>query len=172
MNETLKNIFTRRSVRSFNDRPIKDEDLDLILKVAVYAPSGMNRQTWQFTAVTNREKIQQLAMLIEKKLDRKGYDFYRPAAIIIPSNERDSRWGIEDNACAMENIFLAAHSLGIGSVWINQVRLVCDDEEVRQLLRSWGVPDDHVVYGTVALGYTDSEPLLTAEKRGIIKIVK
>ena len=111
-------------------------------------------------------------MLIEKKLDRKGYDFYRPAAIIIPSNERDSRWGIEDNACAMENIFLAAHSLGIGSVWINQVRLVCDDEEVRQLLRSWGVPDDHVVYGTVALGYTDSEPLLTAEKRGIIKIVK
>ena len=42
MNETLKNIFTRRSVRSFNDRPIKDEDLDLILKAAVYAPSGMN----------------------------------------------------------------------------------------------------------------------------------
>ena len=108
MNETLKNIFTRRSVRSFNDRPIKDEDLDLILKAAVYAPSGMNRQTWQFTAVTNREKIQQLAMLIEKKLDRKGYDFYRPVAIIIPSNERDSRWGIEDNACAMENIFLSA----------------------------------------------------------------
>ncbi|MBS5333915.1 MAG: nitroreductase [Anaerovoracaceae bacterium] len=172
MNETLKTIFSRRSVRNFNDSPVKEEDLNLILKAAVYAPSGMNRQTWQFTAVTDRGKIQELALLIEKKLGREDYDFYKPAAIIISSNERDSRWGKEDNACAMENIFLAARSLGIGSVWTNQVRLVCDDEEVRQLIGSWGIPDSHVVYGTAAIGYTDSEPSLSDEKRGIIKIVK
>ena len=42
-------------------------------------------------------------------MDREGYDFYDPAVLIIPSNERDSRWGPEDNACALENIFLAAY---------------------------------------------------------------
>ena len=103
--------------------------------------------------------------------DREGYDFYDPAVLIIPSNERDSRWGPEDNACALENIFLAAWSLGIGSVWTNQVREVCDRPEVRNLLRKWGIPDTHVVYGTAALGYPTESCLKEVEKRGIIRII-
>ena len=97
MNETLKTILTRRSVRSFQSRKIERPDLELILKAATYAPSGMNRQTWQFTAVTDRDEIRKLAKLIEVEMDREGYDFYDPAVLIIPSNERDSRWGPEDN---------------------------------------------------------------------------
>ena len=67
---------------------------------------------------------------------------------------------------------MAARSLGIGSVWTNQLRLVCDDEDVRTLLRSWGIPDNHVVYGTAAIGYAESEQSLIEEKRGVIKIIK
>ncbi len=171
MNETLKTIMTRRSVRSFSEKKIKKEDLDAILKAAIYAPSGMNRQTWQFTAITDRKKIQQLAAMIEEKTDREEYDFYKPDVLIISSNERDSKWGPEDNACGLENIFLAAWSLGIGSVWINQIRDICDEPEVRNLLREWGIPDNHTVYGAASLGYPDREPPAYVEKTGIIQIV-
>ena len=171
MNEVIKNLLTRRSVRAFTSERIPREDLELILKTAIYAPSGHNMQTWRFTAVTDRKKIQELAALIGRKIGREDYDFYDPAAIILPSNEKTSRWGVEDDACALENIFLAAHSLGIGSVWINQLRDLCDDPEIRALLSSWDIPEDHVVYGLAALGYAAAEPPQNVEKKGVVKII-
>lgn len=171
MNEVIRNLLTRRSVRKFTEKKIARKDLDVLLKVALAAPSGMNKQTWQFTAVTDGTKIQRLADAVGKALDIENYDIYKPVALIIPSNLRDSAWGMEDNACALENIFLAAHSLGIGSVWINQLRHCCDVPEVRKILTSWGIPEDHVVYGIAALGYQDGEPLGEIEKKGVIHIV-
>ena len=171
MNEVIRNLLTRRSVRKFTDQKITKEDLDILLKVAIAAPSGMNKQTWQFTAVTDEEKIQKLAAAVGKALDREKYDIYKPAALIIPSNLRESPWGMEDNACALENIFLAAHSLGIGSVWINQLRHCCDEPEVRKILREWGIPDDHVIYGIAALGYNACKDAIKVDKIGVAKIV-
>lgn len=172
MNEVMKNILTRRSVRAFNEQDIPREALDQILQAALYAPSGMNKQTWQFTAIVSRDKIQMLAKLIEKALGRKGYNFYNPSVIILVSNERESNWGKEDSACALENIFLAAHSLDIGSVWINQLKDICDEPEIRNYLQEVGVPDDHVVYGVAALGYAATEVKQDVSKKGIIKIVE
>ena len=172
MNEVMQNILTRRSVRKFNDKPLEREKLEEILKAAIYAPTGMNRQTWQFTAITNKEKIKELAKLVEKLLERKDYNFYEPAALVLTSNERDSRWAKEDNACALENMFLAAHSMGVGSVWINQLQEICDHEEVRAYLQSVGIPNDHLVFGIAALGYADGPVTLKTEKKGIIKIIE
>ena len=133
MNETLNTILTRRSTRKFSDKPIPEEELELIVQAALHAPSGMGLQTWQFTVVRSREKIQMLASAIEKALDRQGYDMYQPRVLVIPSNEKQSRFGREDDACAMENMFLAAHSLGIGSVWINQLQGICDEPTVANM---------------------------------------
>ena len=172
MNEVIRNLLTRRSVRKFTDKKIPREELDILLKVALAAPSGMNKQTWQFTAVTDEEKIQKLATAVGKALDRENYDIYKPAALIIPSNLRESAWGMEDNACALENIFLAAHSLGIGSVWINQLRHCCDEPEVRAILTEWGIPEDHVVYGIAALGYSACQTVGEVDKIGVVKIIE
>lgn len=168
----MTNILTRRSIRGFNEEPIPRESLEQILQAAIYAPSGMNRQTWQFTAITNRDKIRRLAKIIEKALGRNGYNFYNPAVIVLTSNERESRWAKEDNACALENMFLAAHSFGIGSVWINQLQDICDQEEVRAYLKEVGIPDEHVVYGVAALGYAANKPVAEVNKKGIIKIIE
>ncbi len=127
MNAIIENLLTRRSTRAFLQKEIPDNELNEILQAAIYAPSGMGKQTWKFTVLCNQEKIQQLAELIGRKLGRKGYDMYRPQVLIIPSNQKENPHGMEDNACALENIFLAAHSFGIGSVWINQLRTLCDD---------------------------------------------
>ena len=168
MNETLNTILTRRSTRKFSDKPIPEDEMELIVQAALHAPSGMGFQTWQFTVVRNREKIQMLAAAIEKTLDRQGYDMYQPQVLVIPSNEKESRFGREDDACAMENMFLAAHSLGIGSVWINQLQGICDEPSIREILNDFGIPADHIVYGMAALGYADD---VKAEKKRIGKVV-
>ena len=168
MNETLNTILTRRSTRKFSDKPIPEDEMELIVQAGLHAPSGMGLQTWQFTVVRNREKIQMLAAAVEKTLDRQGYDMYQPRVLVIPSNEKESRFGREDDACAMENMFLAAHSLGIGSVWVNQLQGICDEPSIREILNDFGIPADHIVYGMAALGYADD---VKAEKQRIGKVV-
>ena len=61
--------------------------------------------------------------------------------------------------------------LGIGSVWINQLRGICDEPEIRAILREWKIPDDHVIYGLAALGYAASEPC-RMWKKGIVNIIE
>ena len=153
MNEVLEAILTRRSIRKFAEKPIPQEQLEDIVNAALHAPSAMAKKTWKFTVVTNRGIIQKLAAAVSAQIGAAGYTMYSPETLIIPSNLRDSIFGKEDNACALENIFLAAHAYGIGSVWINQLQGICDTEGIRPILKELGIPDDHVVYGMAALGY-------------------
>lgn len=158
MNQIMETLLTRRSIRKFQQKPIPREELEQIVEAGRYAPSGMGRQTWKFTVVCNREKIQKLAGAIAEVLERENYDMYAPEVLIIPSNEKASKFGKEDNACALENIFLAAQSFGIGSVWINQLQDICDNPKIREILDEFAIPTDHIVYGMAALGYADAEP--------------
>ena len=171
-NPVMEAILTRRSVRKFKEEPVPKECLAALAQAAIYAPSGRGLQTWQITVVDRRDLIDRLAKAIEEVLDRPGYDMYRPAAIIIPSNERNSIYGKEDDACALENIFLAAHSMGIGSVWINQLQNVCDDARIRAVLDQMKIPADHVVYGLAALGYSAKETETDVVKTGKIVFVE
>ena len=165
MNETMNTILTRRSIRKFTDKPIPKEILEDLVKAALHAPSGMGKQTWKFTVITNKNAIKRLADAIQTTLNRPGYNMYCPAAVIMPSNLRDSNWGREDNACALENIFLAARSYGVGSVWINQMQNICDTPAIREILDDFGVPADHVVYGMAALGYPDLDTEIQPKER-------
>lgn len=173
MNETMKTILNRRSVRSFLDKPISEEILKDLVDAAMHAPSGMCKKTWQFTVVSSKEIIKRLSNVIAKVLDRPGYDMYNPVALIIPSNHRDNKHGKEDNACALQNIFLAAESYGVGSVWINQLTEISDNPKIREILKEIQIPDDHVVYGLAALGYANPNALKPIYKEiGEVKFVK
>lgn len=80
-NAVIETLMTRRSVRAFQEKAIPADQLQAILETARFAPSGMGRQTWKFTAVTNREKIQKLAAAISKELGREGYNMYQPEVL-------------------------------------------------------------------------------------------
>ncbi|MBR5322258.1 MAG: nitroreductase family protein [Clostridia bacterium] len=163
--DAIKCLLERRSIRSFTDKKIAKEDLETIVKAAYYAPSGKNRQLWQFTVVQNSDIISSLATCLRIKLGREeGYCFYNPNTVIICSNPRDNEHAIEDCAVALENIFLASHALGIGSVWINQFKGVCDEPEVRAELDKIGVPANHLVHGMAALGYAADDAVRNFEK--------
>lgn len=168
MNEVINAILTRRSYRAFTDEAVKHEDVETILDCALHAASGMGKQTWKFTAVVNRDKIQQLAKAVAKAIGRdESYNMYDPAVLVITSNEKESKYREVDNACAMENIYLASEALGLGCVWINQLLGCYDDPEVRALLQEFGIPNDHGVYGCAAIGYpaeTPKEKVRTGQK--------
>ncbi len=172
MNDIIKNILTRRSVRTFSDKQISKEDIQTLLEVALYAPSGRGQQTWKFTAIINHEIISSLAEVIGEVLNRDNYDFYKPTALIIASNTKDSRWAKEDNACALQNIFLAAHSMNIGSVWINQLNDICDNDRIRAVLNELNIPENHDVFGIAALGYNKNTPLGKVTKIGETTIIE
>lgn len=171
MNETIKTILARRSCRAFTDRAVSEADVRLLLDCALSSASGMGWQTWQFTAVMNREKIQLLAKAVGNALGREEYDMYNPDVLIITSNEKDSKYREVDNACAIQNIYIASEALGLGCVWINQLLDCCDDPQVREILDSFGVPQNHGVYGCAAIGYKAQEPT-QKEIKGKACIVK
>ncbi len=171
MNPVLENIKTRRSIRSFSSRPISRADLCAIVEAGQYAPTAMNRQEFQFTVLISKEKLAQLASVIREEIGADvGYNFYGPNALILLSCDPKNHNGMLDCACALQNIFLSAHSLGIGSVWINQLRDICDKPAVRAVLSSFGVPKGHVVWGMAALGYAEQQPEAPARLSKVVYV--
>ena len=100
--------------------------------------------------------------------------YYHAPTLVIVSNEPTQWWAPMDCACALENIFLAARSLGIGSCWINQVGQTCDDPGVRAVLTRLGVPAGHKVYGCAALGYEPADAPVKEKKLkpGTVTIIR
>ena len=173
MNETMTTILARRSIRKFTAEAIPEDVLKDIAQAALYAPSGMALKTWKFTVISNREVIARLAKAIGAHNGSPDYNMYNPSALIIPSNDRNNGLGRDDNACALENIFLAARSYGVGSVWLNQLSGICDAEDIRPVLKELGIPDHHVVYGMAALGYADpAAPTPQYKPGGEIQFIK
>ena len=72
MNAIIENLLTRRSTRAFLQKEIPDNELNEILQAAIYAPSGMGKQTWKFTVLCNQEKIQQAGRTHRTKTWTKG----------------------------------------------------------------------------------------------------
>lgn len=158
MKDVITTILERRSCRSFTEESVSEEQIKTLLDCALAAPSGRGLQTWKFTAVLNREKIQKLAQAVAHALHLEDYSMYHPAAIIITSNEKDSKFREVDNACAMENIYIACEALDLGCVWINQLYTVYDEPQVRALLSEFGIPENHGVYGVAAIGHKKTVP--------------
>lgn len=153
-NEVLENIKSRRSVRTNTEQQVSAGDLNLILEAAAYAPSGMNFQTWHFTAIQDAAVLTELNEKIkgafaksdDPHLQERGHSetyccYYHAPTLVIVSNEPTRWWASMDCACALQNIFLAAKSLGIGSCWINQLGQTCDDPDVRAFLTRLGIPE-------------------------------
>jgi long-chain acyl-CoA synthetase len=174
-NQVVSAIYGRRSVRNFTDKHIPREILEQIVDCGRQAPSGHNMQTWHFAVITNQYGIQDLKELIEPVAKRRGvyfYGFNNPDALILVSNDVRNQDGIQDSSCAAQNIMLAAHSYGIGSVWINALMRLCDEPEIRPVLTSYGIPENHNVWAMIALGYPANQPNALAKKDNVVSWVE
>jgi nitroreductase len=166
MNETIQTILTRRSIRSYEARSVESEKIELILKCGQFAPSGINRQPWHFTVVTNRKLLDKISGENKKVLLQSpdeatraraqdpAFDSFRgaPMAIIV-SGDTTGRNTMADCANAMENMALAATSLGLGSCYIASFKIAMEQPEGAFLLEELKIPQGYIPMFALALGY-------------------
>ncbi len=169
MNEVLKAIETRRSIRKFSSKTVSREDLDEILKAGTYAPSGCGRQPVIFIAVTDKETRDKLSKMNAQIMGKDTDPSYGAQTVIIVLADKSAPTYVYDGALAMGNLMLAAHSLGIGSCWIHRAKEEFESAEGKELLKKWGVTGDYEGIGHCILGYADGEePAAAPRKAGTV----
>lgn len=153
-NEVIDNILSRRSIRSYTDQQISQDELDTILEAGKYAPSGMNQQTARTVVVQSKERMQELVDLTMRLNKMEINPFYNAPTVILVFGNTAGLTYTYDGALAIENMFLAANSLNIGTCWIYAVTPTFATDEGKAWLKKIGVPDSYAIIGSIAVGYT------------------
>jgi nitroreductase len=173
-------IFERRSTRSFSKKKVEAEKLARILDAGNFAPSAMNNQDRQFTVIENEDVLLSLneavknsanaetVKRINERTENRFSFFYKAPVLVVVSHLPGAIAPEADSACSLQNMFLEAHDLGLGSCWINQLNSLCDVPSVREILTRIGIPEEHKVYGCAAIGYIAKETPLHEKKSKIV----
>ncbi|MBQ4178487.1 MAG: nitroreductase [Elusimicrobia bacterium] len=159
MNEIIKAMMERRSIRKFKSDMVSKKDIDEIIESGLYAANGMGRQAVITVAVTNKELRDKIAE-DNRKIGGwdKGFDpFYGAPVILIVLAEKDWRNKVYDGSLVIGNMMLAAHSLGLGSIWIHRAKEEFETEEYKKLLKDIGVQGEWEGIGHCAIGYIDGD---------------
>ena len=159
MNEIIKAMMERRSIRKFKSDMVSKKDIDEIIEAGLYAANGMGRQAVITVAVTNKELRDKIAE-DNRKIGGwdKGFDpFYGAPVILIVLAEKDWRNRVYDGSLVIGNMMLAAHSLGLGSIWIHRAKEEFETEEYKKLLKDIGVQGEWEGIGHCAIGYIDGD---------------
>ena len=183
--DTLETIISRRSTRSYKPDAVEPDKLQRIIDAGRHAPSGGNNQTCHFLIVQNPEVLQKLATITENAFAKMevtpetysslkssilqskkgGYIFhYKAPVLIIVANQKDYGNNMADCAVAVENMFIAANSLDLGSCWINQIHWLTENPEMLSYLRELGLKENERVYASLVVGYAKSESGLPNRK--------
>ena len=154
-------IMDRHSVRKYRAEKPPKEILKRILEAGRYAPSAANKQPWHFIVITDSE--------IKEKLSKGRWNsFIKDSAFTIvgcayEGNIFSRRWSTIDTTIALQNMVIAACSLGIGSCWVGDF----EEAEVRRMLH---VPRRWRIISLISFGYPDETPKITP-RRSLKKIV-
>lgn len=147
-------IYKRRSIRNYLDKQVDRETIITLLKAATAAPTAVNCQPWEFIVVDQVDKINKL----KNELTFARYN--APTAIIVCANMdltlkgADHDLWIQDCSAAIENILIAATSLGLGSVWIGIYPV---QNRVLLLKRIFNIPDHVIPLSMVYIGHPAEE---------------
>lgn len=144
-------IKSRRSCRNYQDKPVTQEQLYEIVECGLMAPSGMNTQEVKFCVISNSDVLNTLEELAGRPF------FYKAPALIVVYSDPDNRYAAHDGSCAMSQMYLAAHALGLGSVWINQLKDFVLDPKFDDVMTQLNLKGKTIV-GSLAVGYINGEP--------------
>lgn len=173
MNEIIKNMIERRSIKKYKDEQIKDEDLNLILEAGKYAANGMGRQSAIMVVLQDQETIEKYAKMNAKVMNSTMNPFYGAPTVVIVLADKNRGTCVEDGSLVIGNMMNAAHSLGIGSCWIHRAFEVFENEEGKALLKEWGIEGEYRGVGNCILGYLDGEyPIAKERKDNFVYYVK
>ena len=169
MNETIRTLRERRSIRKFKPDQIGEDELKAILEAGMYAPSGANQQSALFIVVQDGETLKKLSAMNAAVLKKDVDPYYKAPTVILVFADKGKVTPVEDGTLALGNMFNAAASLGIGSCWVHRTRQMFETEEGKNLLKKWGITGDYIGVGSCILGYPDGEhPKAAPRKDGFV----
>ena len=158
MNETLKVLKERRSIRRYKAEQIRDEELNAILEAGTWAACGKGIQHCVMVVVQDPETIAYMSRLNAEIQGNPDVDpFYgAPTVVVVLGDGEKANW-LQDGSLVMGNLMTAAAALGVGSCWINRAMEIFDRPEGKALLKKWGLPETYRGIGNCILGYADGE---------------
>ncbi|MDR2869387.1 MAG: nitroreductase family protein [Deferribacteraceae bacterium] len=189
MNKAIENIISRRTVRQFKTDLPPEAHLNAIIEAGLYAPSTKGRQSSHMIVVKGIERVKEIDALVKRATEEAkdnpeqiytervlslsytiNYE-NAPIFIIVTVDTLNSTNTDADGAVILQNIFLAAHSLGLGSVWINQLRYLSDTPTMRAFLSKYSVPESYRIAACCAIGYGATElPKAMARKENRVAV--
>ena len=177
-NETMKSILARRSYKVFDGKPINDEALETIVTAGLYAPTGMNRQPWHFTVIRSPEMLEKFGKArrslplppgIPPEIAAKMGDPMRNAPVMILVSAKEGGTSPQDCCLAIENMFIAAASLGIMSGWDHA--MVMDLFKNNAELKAELIPEGYTVYAGAFFGYPGPTVKDRGERKGTVEYI-
>lgn len=172
MNVAYNHILNRHSCRAYEPVAVEHDKLEAIIKAGLHAPTAMNRQETHFTVVSGENLTRLINAVAEailsgelyypREIDASFKPHYDAPYLILVSAPAESPFACQDCSCALENMFLAASALDLGSCWINIFLHAGNAPSVRRIMTELGVPNDNTVYAGAAIGYP-SGPLRIVE---------
>ena len=186
INQTLEIIKQRRSVRSYKNEQIKDEELQAILEAGLYAPNAGD-QAWHFTVIQNKELLSKLNLVAKESAKHMGIEhleelgndekfdclYGAPTLIIVSGNEQSPVPLEADCAAATQNLLLAAESVGISSCWIFFVTLAFYSSQGSELRKELKIPEGYKPYYSTVFGYRiDSVDNVSNRKADLITYIR
>ena len=159
MNEIIKALKIRRSIRSYKPDMVSKKDIEQIIEAGLYAANGRGKQAVIVVAITNKELRDKLSVVNREiaGMPETMDPFYGAPVVLAVLAEKEWPTGLYDGSLAIGNMMQAADSLGLGSCWINQLKYCGDKPEVAAYLDELGLPANRRVVGILALGYADQE---------------
>lgn len=152
INSTIRDIMTRTSVRRYTDEPVDGRQVEIMLRAAMSAPTGVNRQPWEIIVVDKKELLTQLA----DTLPYAKMTSHAPIAFVMCGDASrflegdDATLWVQDLSAASENLLLAAHSLGLGGVW---TCLYPHPDRMKAVSGILGIPAGYVPFNLIPVGH-------------------
>ena len=168
MNETLKTIRNRRSIRKFTDEPVPRDVIEQIVDAGIWAASGKNGQAPIVLAVTNPDLVAQLSEM-NREIGgwQEGFDpFYGGKTVLVVLARKNVPTYVYDGSLTLGNMMLAAQSLGVGSIWIHRAKQEFESDEGKAILAKLGIDEDVEGIGHCVLGYAAEPAADIARKEG------
>lgn len=164
-NDTLRLIASRRSHRAYESTPLTQEQIDALLRAAVESPSAMNRQPWHFTLVRDLRLLDEIhaaarEAVMKKRPEQRSprfaddrfHIFYHAPAVIFLSGMPDNPYTPIDCGIAVENIALAAESVGLGSVILGLPKAAFAGERAEEFRKALQFPEGWDFVIAIAVG--------------------
>lgn len=154
--KVMENILNRKSVRKYTKEEVKKEQLEMLVRAGMAAPSARNSQPWLFFVINDRAILDNLA----KQLPNAKMLLSAKAAIVVCGNlqkalEGDGReFWVQDCSAATQNILLAAESMGLGAVWTGAYPR---KETVNIIKVELGLPEHIVPLNVIPIGWQTGE---------------